>query len=273
MLVGVAHVHFRGGERGPQEATLDFDDAVGYLERQGMRELVATFHLRHPVDLRPATPQALLNSIAHYIGLLDISVMPEANVVYARDGNRTMISTDIDAHFAGRFKSYIVAAHFTAQLGWSKSVDEERAVEQSFTFMTGAYAQVMLEEWAGWIGHPFQWCSGGDREAAMRTLLRGAIETRRAIEISVKPIRRHTQLTVDKARALIPMFRPEIIAEFATDVTRTGLPQVVISVDAHHLDDLKAGCEKAGIIADWLVAGGVQPAQIWAYNAQSNANE
>jgi hypothetical protein len=276
MLKGIAHVHFREGERGPQEATLDFEVAMRLLEKQEIEEIVATFHLRHPTDPRPATPQHLLDLIREYNEPINIHLMPEANLVFesnsATSGSR--ISTDIETwhdlnvqptEFTSLLAGWIVSAHFTAKLGWSKSRDSEDAYEQTYEFMLPIYHQVMQQNWPGWLGHPFQWCAGYEIDKAIEGLLATAVETKRVIEIPIKPIRRYAKLTVQEVRTSVPLFRPDIIAKFATYSIQTGKPLVAISLDAHHLADLEFGIENAAQVAEWLIAEGVHPTQVWAW--------
>lgn len=257
MLRGVAHVHFREGERGPQEATLGFDEGLAILERHSVEEAVVTFHVRHPSDLRPATPGRLLERIEEYRGPVKIVLMPEANVVFSAAGppNDPAVWHDIGAgdEVAGRVAGWIVSIHFTQALGWTKNSDEEHAPEQTFACAARVYEKVMRQDWRGWIGHPFRWCGGGDAKAALRRTLRAAVETGRIVEIPVQDYRRGTPSG--------PMLQPSVIAEFP------ARPLVAISTDAHHADQLNQRLEASSRLAEWLLSEGVRPEQLWGWRS------
>jgi len=246
------------------------------LEKQGIKQVVATFHLRHPSDLRLATPQSLINLIEEYDGPVKISLMPEANMVFRRKpcSGTTHISHDIamwkrmnvqQTQFRSLLEGWIVSAHFTVRLGWTKNNDADLAREQTYELMSHLYCRIMYQGWLGWIGHPFQWCVGDSIQTAIRRLLSTAVQTGHIVEIPIKPVRKRSNLTIQDARESIPMFQPEIIAEFGAYAVQTGVPLVAISLEAHHLCDLQFGLEKAYYIADWLASEGVRPEQIWGW--------
>jgi len=277
MLAGVVHLHFQEGERMPGEATLGFEKAMWLLEAHGIRQIVATFHLRHPSDLRLARPQLLLRLIEEYDGPIRISLMPEANLVLR--GSSLPVTKRISHDIAtwkrmsvrrSRLRSlvsgWILSAHFTRKLGWSKHKGVASASEQTFEFMIPLYCQIMRQEWRGWIGHPFQWCAGGNVEESVRRFVTAAANKGRIVEISVKPVRGRSNLTIQEIRESISMFRPDIIAEFSSYSMHTGDPLAAISVDAHSLTDLELGLENASRVAEWLVAEGVRPEQIWGWD-------
>lgn len=264
MLKGIAHIHFREGERGPEEATLGFDDGLAILEEHSIEEAVVTFHLRHPSDLRPATPAALLERIAQHHGPVKLTLMPEANLVFSRSGPKgdPAVRHDIDTwrdlgvaqgRLAPLLAGWIVSAHFTKALGWSKDRDGERAPEQTYACVAQLYEEVMRRPWEGWIGHPFRWCRGGDAKQALRRTLAAAVAGGHVIEIPVQDFQR--------SRPSGPMLQPEVIAEF------DAKPLVAISADAHHPDELKQRIAAAFRLAEWLIAEGVRPEQLWGWRA------
>jgi hypothetical protein len=278
MLIGAAHIHFIEGERGPQEATLAFEDAMRYLGAHGIEKVVATFHLRHPSDLRLATPASLINLIEEYDGPLSIDLMPEVNLVFHSDNVVLTEKVSHDIAFwkdldiehdrlTRLVKGWIVSAHFTAKLGWSKMSDEQSAPEQTYEVMAPMYRTVMQQEWSGWIGHPFQYCVGDHLEEAMYDLLRTAIQTGHLIEVPIKPVRQKRQLTIREVRESIPQYCPNIIAQFAQYSEQTNVPLVAISIDAHHLSDLEFGLDNSNRVAEWMIQEGVSPAQIWGWKA------
>ncbi len=263
MVRGIAHVHFREGERGPEEATLDFDEGLAILEEHAIEELVVTFHLRHPADLRPATPAPLLEKITQYRGPVKLALMPEANLVFSASGSngRAAVSHDIDTwrhldipqeRLSPLLAGWIVSAHFTKALGWTKEKDTDRSREQTYACAAHLYEKIMRQDWRGWIGHPFRWCSGGDPRKALKRTLAAAVETGRIVEIPLHHLHRGE-------RPSGPMLRPAIIAEFG------GTPLVALSTDAHHKDQLKEGIETTFWVAEWLVSEGVRPEQIWGW--------
>ena len=256
MLTGIAHVHFREGERGSEEASLGFDEAMAIIEGRGIRRVVATFHVRHPTDLQPAMPRALLALIQSYEGPASITLMPEANMVL-RGGGGQRIGHDIEAwreldlpreEFAGMVRGWIVSAHFTKLLGWTKDRDKETAPEQTYPLVADLYEELMQQPWQGWIGHPFRHCAGDGRVAALRRLYRAAAETGRAVEV----VAHHVEE--------VALMAPEAIAEFSH---RTDRPLVAIAVDAHQRSQLEAGIDQSYALADLLIARGVWPSAIW----------
>jgi hypothetical protein len=274
MLKGAAHLHFLEGDGKEGCAALKFEETVLFLEKQGVEKLVATFHLRHPSNLQMATPQLLLKLINEYDGNIHISLMPEANMVLGKDTETSqhVISHDIDtwrkldidhAAFEALLDGWIVSAHFTSKLGWSKKYDHEFAVEQTYDFMSKAYNKVMCQNWKGWIGHPYQWCRATNKDESIRQLLETAIKTSRIIEISTKPVLRKVNITYDIVRRDIPLFKPELIAQFASYSIETKRPLISICLDAHQPDDLEPGLENASKISEWLINEGVDPMQIW----------
>jgi hypothetical protein len=275
MLVGAAHVHFLEGERGPEEATLRFEDAIPLLEQAGIQQLIATFHLRHPSDLRMATPGKLLEQIERYDGPLDIRLMPEANMILQRDpdAKALLVQSDIgsvqdlsveQARLARLLHGWIVSAHFTTHFGWSKSKDHETAPEQTYDTLWPLYCRLMRQGWPGWIGHPFQYCSGPNVDFAVERLLACAAATQRVVEIPIRPVRRQANLTLAAVRERMSMFKPHLIARFR-DVSHTPTPLVAVALDAHHIDDLCFGLDNAARITEWLIAEGVAPTQIWGW--------
>lgn len=262
MLKGIAHVHFREGERGPEEATLGFDEGLRILEHHGMEEAVVTFHLRHPSDLRPATPAALLDRITQYRGPVRLTLMPEANVVFSPSGPKDdpAVWHDIDTwrdldvpqdRLSPLLAGWIVSAHFTRALGWSKRHDGDHAPEQTYTCAAQVYEKVMQQPWQGWIGHPFRWCGGKEAGPALRRTLAAAVATGHLLEIPVQDFHR--------GKPSGPMLQPAVIAEF------DAKPLVVISTDAHHKEQLKSRIEAAFRLAEWLMREGVRPEQIWGW--------
>ena len=160
---------------------------------------------------------------------------------------------------------WIVSAHFTVSLGATKQSDGDFAPEQRFEYILPKYQQVMLDVWPGWIGHPFQWCVGENIDSVIKEFLGTAVETKRLMELPIRPFRRKPLRYVDEARRSLPLFRPEIIASFQEYSEHTGNPLVIISLDAHHLDDLKYGLENSFHLSEWMISEGVSPKQIWSY--------
>jgi hypothetical protein len=276
MLVGAAHVHFLEGERGPEEASLRFSEAFELMEDQGIKHVVTTFHLRHPADLRLATPAQFINLIEEYRGPIKISLMPEANIVYQRGSYpvKEPISSDIsfwrrldvDLQALERLISgWIVSAHFTTQLGWSTGSDNEKPVEATYEVMSQVYQGVMYQDWLGWVGHPFMYCSGDDLRNAMHLLLSAAVNTERFVEISLKSVGQKLLASPREAREWIPQYCPDVISRFSAYSLKSSAPLVVISLDAHHRGDLTVGIENARRVAQWLIHEGVRPEQIWGW--------
>jgi hypothetical protein len=265
MVRSIAHVHFREGERGPEEATLDFDDGLAILEEQSIEEVVVTFHLRHPRDLRPATPAPLLEKIAKYRGPVRLTLMPEANLVFSPSGpeDYPAVSHDIETwkdlsvphdQLSPLLAGWILSAHFTKALGWTKKKDGERAHEQTYACAAQFYEKIMRQHWRGWIGHPFRWCGGADPQMSLKRTLAAAVETGHIVEIPVQGFGHGNPRSA-------PMLQPAIIAEFR------GKPLVAISTDAHHKDQLKERIEATFRLAEWLVSEGVRPEQIWGWRS------
>jgi hypothetical protein len=265
MVRSIAHVHFREGERGPEEATLEFDDGLAILEEHAIEEAVVTFHLRHPTDLRLATPAPLLEKITQYRGPVKLTLMPEANLVFSPSGSEDdpAVSHDIETWkdlgvLADRLSplvaGWIVSAHFTKALGWTKKKDGECAREQTYACAAQLYEKIMRQRWLGWIGHPFRWCGGADPEQPLKRTLKAAVETGHIVEIPAQGFLRGS-------RRPSPMLQPAILAEFG------GKPLVAISTDAHHKDQLKEGIEATFQLAAWLVSEGVRPEQIWGWRS------
>jgi hypothetical protein len=260
MIKGIAHVHFREGERGPEEATLDFDQGIALLEEHSVQEVAVTFHLRHPRDLRLATPALLLERIAQYSGPVKLTLMPEANLVVSRgSGGDRSVSHDIGtwdgldiAHdrLSTLLGGWIVSAHYTKALGWTNQTDDETAPEQTYTDAARSYETIMRQDWQGWIGHPFRWCSGLDPQEPLKQVLTTAIETGHVIEIPVESFDRANPPST-------PMLQPAIIAGFG------GKPLIAISTDAHHLDQLKQRLDGTYALTEWLLSEGVRPEQLW----------
>jgi hypothetical protein len=265
MVRSVAHVHFREGERGPEEATLGFDDGLAILEEHAIEEAVVTFHLRHPTDLRPASPGPLLEKITQYRGPVKLTLMPEANLVFSPSGSKDdpAVSHDIETwkdldvpqdRLSPLVAGWIVSAHFTKALGWTKKKDGDSAREQTYACAAQLYEKIMRQHWPGWIGHPFRWCGGADPRHSLRRTLRAAVETGHIVELPVQGfLRGHSRSA--------PMLQPAIIAEFG------GQPLVAISTDAHNKDQMKERIEATFHLAEWLVSEGVRPEQIWGWRS------
>jgi hypothetical protein len=276
MLKGAAHIHFKEGERGPEEATLGFREAIRCLENSQIEEVVATFHLRHPTDLRLARPNILIELVTDYNGPIKLSLMPEANMVFHQTlfRSRKRVFHDIDIWknldiqqdlFTKLLSGWIVSAHFTTKLGWTKTKDADLAPEQTYQYMLPLYKEIIYQDWHGWIGHPFKWCIGNDSDRVFQSFLSAAHDTGRIVEIPINQVRRYSKLSMQIVRESILQFRPEIIAKFGVRSTKTNTPLVAITLDAHNLSDLESGLEKTFYIAEYLIQEGVQPSQIWGW--------
>ena len=117
----------------------------------------------------------------------------------------------------------------------------------------------MAEDWNGWIGHPFRWCSGKEKRGPLERTLAAAVKHAHVLEIPVADFRPGMPLGV--------MSQPDIIAQFAPHSIASGRPLVGISADAHHLRQLNERIEASFRVAEWLVSEGVQPEQIWGWRA------
>src|ERR1035438_2670555 len=265
MVRSIAHVHFREGERGPEESSLGFDEGLAILEEHSIEEAVVTFHLRHPRDLRPATPALLLEKIAQYRGPVKLTLMPEANLVLSPAGSEDdpAVSHDIETwrdldvpqdRLSPLVAGWILSAHFTKALGSTKNKDKECSREQTYAYAARLYEKIMRQPWRGWIGHPFRWCSGADPQQSLKRLLGAAVETGHIVEIPVQGFLRGNPRSA-------PMLQPEIIAEFP------GKPLVAIATDAHHEDQLKERIEATFHLAEWLVSEDVRPERIWGWRS------
>ena len=271
MLKSIAHIHFLEGERGPEEASLKFEDGISLLERYSIEEAVVTFHLRHPSDLRLASPQELMKKIVEYDGPVKITLMPEANLVLSSNasGGSPIVTHDIDAGkdlevvaegISSLIAGWIVSAHYTKELGWPKKTDEDDALEQTYDCAADLYVQIMAEDWHGWIGHPFRWCTGKEmREPLIRTLA-AAAKNAHLLEIPV------VEFSPGKSSSGINL-QSDAIAQFASQSIASGCPLVAISCDAHHLRELSERIEASFRLAEWLVFEGVHPEQIWGWRS------
>jgi len=267
MLQGIAHVHFLEGERGPEEASLGFSEALSLMERQGTTQLAATFHIRHPSDLRPATPRALLRLIREYSGPVEITLMPEANMVFSDplQGRVFPVSHDIDTwtqldvdhgEFEALARSWIVSAHFTERLGCRKDKNEEIAPEQSYERLGDLYTELMSDHWSGWIGHPFRHCVGDQSETTLRRFVQQAVTTVRTIEVPVG--------CVVNASDRSFLLQHDVLAEYSQQARH---PLIAVSIDAHHRNQLEAGFEQSQRLAERLIADGVRPNAIWSWRS------
>lgn len=270
MLRSAAHIHFREGERGPEEASLRFEEGMAVLERYSIQEAVVTFHLRHPTDLRPASPQVLLQYVAQYDGPVKLTVMPEANLIFSSQGeDGATVTHDIETwkdvrvsppNLCSLIKGWILSAHYTKALGWSKEEDSEDAPEQTNNFAARVYAKIMAQDWQGWIGHPFRWCSGKDKIEPLKQTLALALERSHLLEIPAAGF--------DQGKSVSRvMLQPDVIAQFAPQSILNDRPAIAISLDAHHLPELEERIESSFRLAEWLVSEGVQPNQIWGWHA------
>ncbi len=99
----------------------------------------------------------------------------------------------------------------------------------------------------------------------MQGLLTVTCDTGRLVEISLKTVGQRLLASPREAQEWIPQYHPEVISTFSARSLKSDVPLIVISLDAHHWDDLTVGIENSRRMAEWLIQEGVSPKWIWGW--------